>query len=320
VIWVGWRQQRTEALLTAAALAVVAAVAIPVGIHMASVYTHEGLSACTGQVKQASVCGLDVPSFLARFNVLNIVFTFATLLPPLAALLFAAPFVLDLDNGTYRLFWTQSITRRRWIVTKLGLAVAGVVVAGVLLSVLASWALGPIARFNGRMGGNTYDVEGLAPTAYALFALGVAVALGAIWRRTVPSLLGAFGVYVVARAVMDGWLRNHLVHAVTTTWRLGRSAGPDLDRALVLTQFPSDKSGHADAGVNHLCVQQSSGAGVHVRVVGPCAPVHLHGYVTATYIPAGRFWELQAVEFALIAGIGVLLVALAAWWTHRRIA
>ena len=39
----------------------------------------------------------------------------------MAALLLAAPFVIELDSGTYRLYWTQSITRRRWIVTKLGL-------------------------------------------------------------------------------------------------------------------------------------------------------------------------------------------------------
>jgi hypothetical protein len=42
--------------------------------------------------------------------------------------------VLDLDNGTYRLFWTQSITRRRWIVTKLALSVASVAAAGCLIA------------------------------------------------------------------------------------------------------------------------------------------------------------------------------------------
>jgi len=183
MIWVGWRQQRTETLIAAAALALLASVAIPVGVHMASVYTHEGLSACSGNVQPGSACGVDVPTFLARFNVLNVLFTFATLLPPLAALLLAAPFVLDLDNGTYRLFWTQSITRRRWIVTKLGMSVGGVVLVVLLLSVLASWSLGPLDHFNGRMGTNSYDAEGIVPIAYALFTLGFAVALGAVWRR-----------------------------------------------------------------------------------------------------------------------------------------
>lgn len=45
MIWVGWREQRAETLLAAVLLAALAAVAIPIGLHMASVYTHEGLAA-----------------------------------------------------------------------------------------------------------------------------------------------------------------------------------------------------------------------------------------------------------------------------------
>lgn len=322
MIWVGWRQQRAETLIAVAALALLAAVAIPVGVHMASVYAHEGLAACSGNGQPSSACGVELPSFMSRFNVLNILFTFATLLAPIAALLMAAPFVLDLDNGTYRLFWTQSITRRRWIVTKLALSVAGVVLVGGLLSILASWALGPLDHLNGRIGTNTYDVEGIVPIAYALFTLGVAIAIGSLWRRGVPSLLSSFGVYVVVRAVMDSGLRQHLIGTVTTTWSLagaGRAGGPRLDRALVINQFVSDKSGHALAGVSGLCSRVSVGL-VHTRTVGLCSPSRPHGYMTAVYIPAGRFWHLQAVEFGLVAGIGLLLILAAGWWTHRRIA
>ena len=64
---------------------------------MGSVYTHSGLSACTGNGQPGSACDVEVPSFLVRFNVLNILFTLSTLLAPLAALLLAAPFVLDLE-------------------------------------------------------------------------------------------------------------------------------------------------------------------------------------------------------------------------------
>lgn len=43
-------------------------------------------------------------------------------------------------------------------------------------------------------------------------------------------------------------------------------------------------------------------------------------YMTAIYQPASRFWQIQGVEFGIVAGIGALLVLLAGWWTHRRIA
>ena len=323
MIWVGWRQQRTETLIAGAVLVVIAAIVIPVGIHMASVYTHEGLAACGANAQPGTACGLAIPSFQIRFNLLDILFTWSTLLPPIAALLFAAPFILDLDSGTYRLLWTQSITRRRWIVTKLGLGIAATVLVAVLLSVLATWLRAPLDHLNGRLGSSTYDAEGLVPIAYALLALGVAVALGAVWRRTVPALLTAFVLYVVARAFVDSWLRQRLVDATRVTWHIGGGGGPSnstLNRALVIHQYLSDKTGRAIAGANQICVRTSAGALPHTRISGPCLLPSAHGYMTVVFIPASRFWELQAIEFGIVAGIGALLVAAAGWWTYRRIA
>jgi phosphotransferase system glucose/maltose/N-acetylglucosamine-specific IIC component len=320
MIWVGWRQQRTETLLAAAVLALLAAVAIPIGIHMGSVYAHDGLSACAGKPQSGSSCGINVPSFLVRFTSVNILFSWSTLLPPLAALLLAAPFILDLDSGTYRLLWTQSITRRRWIVTKLGLGIATTVLVGLLLSVLATWSRAPLDHLNGRMGASTYDAEGIIPVAYALLVFGLAVALGAVWRRTVPALLSAFVAYVVVRAFVDSWFRQRLVHAITTTWATGSAGGAPsaLNRGLVVDQFLSDKHGHRLAGLHENCVQAATSvAGTHTSI---CRAPNLHGYLTAVYIPASRFWDLQGIEFGLVAGIGAILIAAAAWWTHKRIA
>ncbi len=318
MIWVGWRQQRVETLIAAAMLAVVAAVAIPIGVHAASVYTHEGLAVCAGNDNPAT-CGVPVGSFLIRFTSLNVLFTWATIVPALAALLFAAPFVLDLDNGTCRLYWTQSITRRRWIAAKLGLSVAAsVAVAGCLVA-LATWSRAPLDHLDGRMSSNVYDAEGIVPVAYALFVLGVAVAIGAVWRRTVPALLVAFVIYVVGRVFMDSWLRQRLLSPVRTTWPANGN-GPNLNQAFVVNQFVSDKSGHQIAGaVAGRCISGSSGGLLtHTQV---CAqPLGAHVYLTALYQPASRFWQLQGAEFGIVAGIGILLILAAAWWTHRRIA
>jgi hypothetical protein len=318
MIWVGWRQQRVETLIAAAMLAVLAAVAIPVGIHMASVYSHDGLSACAGSTISFA-CGNSLGSFQVRFNGLDILFTWSTIVPALAALLFAAPFLVDLDNGTYRLYWTQSITRRRWIVTKLGLSVVATVIVAVLLVVLATWARAPLDHLNGRMGSNVYDTEGIVPVAYALFVLGVAVALGALWRRTVPALLVSFVVYVIGRAFMDSWLRQRLLSPVTTTWLSGRASGPNLNHDLVINQFISDKNGHELASFTAgVCVRGAGGLFTHTS---RCAqPVGAHVYMTAIYQPASRFWQLQGLEFGIVAGIGALLLLAAAWWTQRRIA
>jgi hypothetical protein len=319
MIWVGWRQQRVETVIAAAMLAVLAAVAIPVGMHMASVYSHEDLAACV-QSFNPGACGNSLGSFQLRFNGLNLLFTWSTIVPALAALLLAAPFLADIDNGTYRLYWTQSITRRRWIVTKLGLSVVATVAVAACLIVLTTWARAPLDHLNGRMSSNAYDAEGIVPVADALFVLGVAVAIGALWRRTVAALLIAFAVYVVGRAFMDSWLRQRLLTPVTKTW-LQNGRGPNLNRDLVINQFISDKNGHELASLPAgPCVKHSGGLFTHTA---QCAQPHAFGahvYTTAVYQPASRFWELQGVEFAIVAGVGVALILLAGWWTNRRIA
>ena len=185
---------------------------------------HEHLGACTANVRPGP-CNDSVASFLTRFNAINMLFTWSTLLPALAALLLAAPFVLDLDNGTYRLYWTQSITRRRWIVTKLTLGVVATVVAAGCLAALAMWLRAPLDHLNGRMSANDYDAEGIVPIADALFVLGVAVALGALWRRAVPALLVSFVVYIIGRSFMDSLIRQRLLAPVKTTWLFSREPG-----------------------------------------------------------------------------------------------
>jgi hypothetical protein len=318
MIWVGWRQQRVEMLIAAAMLAVLAGIAIPIGVHTASVYTHEGLAACAGNANPAT-CGTSVGSFLLRFNGLNLLLTWSSILPALAALLFAAPFVLDLDSGTYRLYWTQSITRRRWIVTKLTLSLAASVAVAACLVAVATWSRSPLDHLNGRMSINAYDTEGIVPIAYAVFVLGVAVAIGALWRRTVPALLVAFAVYVVGRAFMDSWLRQRLLSPVKTTW-LASGSGPNLNQALVINQFVSDKNGHQLSSSAGLCIRGSGGLFPHTNVCVHPAARGAHVYATALYQPASRFWALQSVEFGIVAGLGLLLVLVAGWWTQRRIA
>ena len=196
---------------------------------------------------------------------------------------------------------------------------AATVVTSGCLAALATWSRAPLDHLNGRMGTNTFDGEGVVPVAYGLFVLGVAVAIGALWRRTVPALLIAFVVYVAGRAFVDSWLQQRLLTPVKTTWLAARN-GPNLNQALVIDQFVSDKQGHRLADVVVVCGSSSSGGFLsHTQRI--CAQPHgPNSYMTAIYQPASRFWQLQGVEFAVVAGVGVLLVLFAGWWTSRRVA
>ena len=80
--------------------------------------------------------------------------------------------MLELENGTYRLAWTQSITRRRWIVTRLGPAIGAALVAAIAVTVLVTWWRTPIVDLRGRMESGVFDFEGTVTVGYVLFALG----------------------------------------------------------------------------------------------------------------------------------------------------
>jgi hypothetical protein len=112
--WVAWRLQRTETLIAAGVLLVVAVLLLPSGLEMASAYHRDGLASCLGADKGGS-CGDAIASFGSRFDRVGNLVPWLTLLPGLIGVLFAAPFVGELESGTYRLAWTQSVTRRRWI-------------------------------------------------------------------------------------------------------------------------------------------------------------------------------------------------------------
>ena len=117
-------------------------------------------------------------------------------------------FVLELENGTYRLAWTQSITRRRWIATKLAAAIAVALLAALAMTLLITWWRTPLVHLQGRMDNSVFDFEGTVAAGYVLFALGLALAVGAVWRRTVPALVVAFVGYLASRIFVDTWLRQ----------------------------------------------------------------------------------------------------------------
>src|SRR4051794_3143336 len=131
MIWVGWRQQRTETLLAAALLAALTALLIPTGLNMASAYDHGGLARCVGHTYGGGACGAAVDAFVQRFGKLGDLLDWVTLVPGIIGILLAAPFVAALEQRTHRLDWTQSITRRRWVAGKLGLAIVTALVAAV---------------------------------------------------------------------------------------------------------------------------------------------------------------------------------------------
>ncbi len=267
MIWVSWRQQRTETLIAVAIIAALAAVLVPTGIGMADAFDRDGLSACLGQ-NASEGCGSAIQAFLMRYEWLDNLTSWFTLVPGLIGVLLAASFVLELENGTYRLAWTQSITRRRWIVTRLGACIAAALVAGTAMTLLVTWWRTPIVDLTGRMDGGVFDFEGTVTAGYVLFALGLALAVGAVWRRTVPALIVAFMGYVAVRVFVDTWLRQRFQAPLSEVWRQAPGSSPkaDLQHAWVLEQYPSDRLGrHVEVMLGQCARPGAGGVGRSTR-------------------------------------------------------
>jgi hypothetical protein len=308
VTWVSWRLQRTETLIALGILALLAALLIPTGIQMANAYHQDGLAACLA-INPSPICGQKLGEFQQRFQALTTLANWFTLIPGLIGALLAAPFILDLENGTYRLAWTQSITRSRWLLGKLGLsAVAAALVASALI-LLFSWWRAPNVHINGRLDTGNYDTTGTVVIGYTLFALALGLALGAIWRRAAASLTVAFVGYFAVRIFVDYWLRDQLVAPLKATYK-GAQQPNFLYNAHVLS-MDGTVNGHqfSNAGGGFL--------GGHTQVE---APGINHAIFHVVYQPESHFWPLQLTETGLFAGVAIALILSAAWWTHHHTA
>jgi hypothetical protein len=309
--WLAWRLQRTETLVAVGILALLAALLVPTGITMANSYHDNGLASCLAP-NPGYDCVQKIGAFQSRFQAVNFVANWFTLVPGVLGVLLAAPFVLELEQGTYRLAWTQSITRRRWLAIKLGLLVVAGVLASVGLIALITWWRTPLTDLGGRLDTGTYDTTGSVAIGYTLFALGLGVALGALWRRTAASLTVAFVGYFAVRILDDYWLRNQLATPLKATWR-GVQLPRYLDNANILSQTIT---------VNGRVIQSvSSSGGVigeHAQLAAPGSGTNAVSH--AIYQPASFFWTLQLRETGLFTAIAVLLILFAAWWTQRQAA
>ena len=91
----------------------------------------------------------------------------ATVAPALVGVFFGAPLIArELESGTFRLAWTQGVTRARWLMVKLALVgLASSVLAGGL-SLMVAWWANPINIVNqNRFSPSLFGMFGSFPSA-----------------------------------------------------------------------------------------------------------------------------------------------------------
>jgi hypothetical protein len=339
MIWVTWRQARAELLLGLVVLAAIVTFYVWTGLDSTSSYHDSILPACVASHAGTDDCWTTASDFLSRFGHLTDYVSWLNFLPLFLGMLLAAPAVLELESGTYRMAWTQGVTRGRWLLAKLGLGIAVAAIVSAALVVMWSWWRGPFDALQGRFDGNAFDFEGTAPIAYTVFAFALCVTAGTLLRRTIPAVGISFVAFLAIRLGIENKLRPHYRAPVSVTW--DPTAQPPAaalskfgDGDWVLHQGLASAPGHivpfgdqalrACLGSPIPAPDGASPAKVAVAAVdqgsiNTC--LHDAGLLnTLVYQPAHRFWLFQGIETAIFLGLAALLLGLTIWWVQRRIA
>jgi len=302
--WLAWRQARGQALVALVATAVVAGVLVTTRGHIAS--TPEGqLSTFYESLQLLGTVLIGVPAAIGAF--------------------WGAPLLArELEMGTHRLAWTQGVTRRRWLGTRLAvLALLAVLVTAVFAALFTWWSL-PFDAHGNRIGTANFGQRGIAPIAYALFALALGTFVGTVVRRTLPAMAITAAAYFVTRFSFQLAVRPRLAGATELSRELslfGPGAGdPASTGAWVVASRTVDSqgrpitSGAADRLLAEACqlTRTSSEDAYH-----QCARrLGLHEVVTVH--PASQFWPMQMWESLAFCGVAFALVAASFWWVRHR--
>ena len=292
--WVAWRQYRLELIICLVVLVVLAAFLIPERLQRHALYPT--------------------------------VVTLIGFVPLIIGALLASPVILDFEQRTYRLAWTQSITRRRWLVTKLGFALIVAIIFSTFLSVLTGWYLAPQERLGSPF--NYFAQHGIMPVVYAVFAFALALVLGAWSKRTALAVIVALVVCFAAVTAVGSGLRPHYmtpveqVNTITSPPTMNGTPHEQIPiGAWIVDSYYIDASGKR---LSHLPWSNSiiespdvSGNGTsHLPTSNESIEYPVREVVE--YQPAGRFWPFQGIESSIFLGISVMLLGTTIWVVTRR--
>ncbi len=323
MIWLTWRQFRVPAVSVYAGLAVIGVVLAITGPDLVGRTDFSDMQAMYG--------GTVIAMYL---------------LPAVVGVFWGVPMVTrEVENGTHSLVWNQTITRGRWLATKVGAGALVAMVAAGLLSLAVGWWASPIDALASadpgsfaltRMSPVVFAARGIAPIGYAAFAFVLGVAVGIVLRRTLAAMAVTLVVFAAVMVAFPLLVRPYLLPATVETVTItqsnirqitGNSQGvaesltvAEPAGAWVLTNETVDPDGNAVSPLPDAvqdCLPRPGGKPPALGNVTEClAQLDGLGYhQNLVYQPAGHFWPLQWIETAIFLALSSLLT----WFCFRRL-
>jgi ABC-type transport system involved in multi-copper enzyme maturation permease subunit len=336
--WLIWRLYRAQAVTAALLTAAFAALLLVTGVQAAAQW-HSALVTCT----QSHTCGNLSGTLFLGSRAVGFLVIMTLGVPAVLGMLCGAPLVAhELETGTNQFAWTQSITRRRWLAVKTGWLLLAAAAVGAVVSGLVTWWSGP----NNALQANAFnpgrfDIMGIVPVGYAVFAMALGITAGALLRRTLPAVGITLAGFIAVRFVIFSWVRSHLIAPVTTYFPLSAGGTP-------ARSYWQLAAGYVGADGQPISIPQSTtgqvlgAAGGEIPVSSlpaPCqalagggnAPLspaardavlscaqahHIRAYLT--YQPAGRYWAFQGIETGIFVLLAAALIAVTFAVLSRR--
>lgn len=302
MLWLTWRQHRTQVLVTTALLAVLGVTLLVNGLSAAG-FAAQNPPPATDCMSDVSACVTYTRGMMGlMWSVGDILALLPLLAPAMIGAFWGAPLLAgEFERGTHQLTWTQSVTRRRWLIAKIGGLGAAVTLGGLALgATVNAWLTvfdAPAFPVN-YLGQSWFRLVGVLPAVWWLSAFVLGVALGALFRRTLP----AMGVTLAVCAVVFFGLRvappfyATPERAVQTTVA-GNSVPDD---SMIVDDFWTDGSGTRLTSQNvELALAVPCGTDPGTTEYATCS--FRQGYrQTVEFHPESRFWRFQWTEAGIL--------------------
>ena len=304
MIWLAWRQIRTQVLMVAGVLAVLGIALAITGPSLVHVYDTV-VKPCMAKVNCNGAGG-----FSQRDHLLQAVSLLLLITPALVGMFWGAPLVArELENNTFRLAWTQSVSRVRWLAAKLGIGALVTIMTVGLLSLMTTWWFSPLDAFsNNALTPSIFDRRDLVPVAYALFAFALGSLAGLLIRRTLPAMVVTLFGFIGLRYVVEDSLRPHYLTPLKASTPFNPlnpgvtqgSSGGLQSSAQVVSQETVTGTGRVlsqsgNVGPSSGEVSVANSGTVTLRGVGTC-----HGNVNNPLVATGRV--SQSLQQSLTGG------------------
>ena len=220
MIWLTWRQFRAQAITAAAALAAFAILLAAAEPSLSGVYRSSGFASCHGAAcaglastfindlsSGGGIAGVPGSADMILYLLSVVVILIA---PAIIGIFWGAPLIArELETGTFRLAWNQSVTRTRWLAVKLALIGVAAMAVTEAFSLIQAWWAAPIGRAVGlggsgsifsetRFGVFVFPTHGITPLGYAAFAFALGVTVGLLVRRAVPAMAITLAIFAAA--------------------------------------------------------------------------------------------------------------------------